>query len=108
MTITLSPQEQQVARLGRLRNRTTRRELAAINRGSQDPALPREQDVAPRNPDLTRSARRRTRQADRQHGVRRATRASDGCRMGDRSSRFTGRTQRDAMMHHELPYIEDL
>jgi hypothetical protein len=42
------------------------------------------------------------------NGVRRATRASDGCRMGDRSSRFTGRTQRDAMMHHELPYIEDL
>lgn len=42
------------------------------------------------------------------NGITWATRAADGGRMGAWTIRFTGRTQRDAIINGELPYIEDL
>jgi hypothetical protein len=85
--------EQQLARLERLRNSTTRQELAAIN-GDRKILVCH----------ASRTSRCGIRAAlegrvdalanlTGDNGVTWAPRAADGCRMGDWTIRFTGRTQ---------------
>jgi hypothetical protein len=103
--------EQQVARLERLRNHATRHELAAIN-GDRKILVCYASRTSRRG--ILAALEGRKERVDAlvkltgDNGITWCTHAADGGRMCDWTIRFTGRTQREAIMHDELPYIEDL
>jgi hypothetical protein len=96
------------AKLERLKNRRTAYELAAI-RGDERVLLAYSCGRGRR--DILNSCRKRAEAVVRLLGNAEITfgrTVADGATAGEWSIRFTGRTQRDAYVEGELPYVGDL
>jgi hypothetical protein len=96
-------------RLDSLRNRATLYELAMI-RGEERILIAYSQRKGRRDIFKAVAADHRVRQVTARTGTDQidfAKRTADGATMGGWAIRFTGRTQRDAIIEGELPYIGD-